>query len=132
MSDWADANSPQAVEVANAPDRAAVVVFDAMKGGYIVQRGGQSQTLPRDWFGAGPPRRDISIAADGRHLAIPDGDAIVVYDVDAKRWLKRLDAPEPGAKGKMSADGRHVVWTSLKGACSMTEIATGTPNKKCS
>jgi hypothetical protein len=98
ISDWSKPDAGQPVEVANAPDRAAVVVFDATKGGYVLERGGQSRALPREWFGVGPPRRDVSISADGKRLAIPDGDDVVIYDTDTSRWMARIKAPQPGAQ----------------------------------
>jgi hypothetical protein len=131
ISDWSKPDAGQPVEVANAPDRAAVVVFDATKGGYVLERGGQSRALPREWFGVGPPRRDVSISADGKRLAIPDGDDVVIYDTDTSRWMARIKAPQPGAQGKVSADGRHVRWSAPGKPCSMTEIATGTLQKTC-
>jgi len=124
VSDWTDANTPSPTELAAAPDRAAVLTFDAMRGGYIVQRAEKIEVLPRPWFGAGPPRRDVSISADGNHLAIPDGDAVVVYEVPAKRFLARLKAPEPSSKGKMSSDGKHVRWDTPGKPCAMTDITT--------
>lgn len=131
MSDWTDANTPQPVELVVAPDRNAVVGFDAMKGGYFVQIGARTQVLPRDWFGAGPPRKDLSVSADGTKLGVPDGDAIVIYDTGAKRWLARLNAPEPGARGALHADGKSVRWTAPGKPCSMTEIETKVVKKGC-
>lgn len=131
MSDWSRADAGQAVEVAHTPDRAAVVAFDGPKGGYVLERGDRMKVLPREWFGVGPPRRDLSISADGTRLAIPDGDAVVVYDTDASRWLARLDAPQAGAQGTMSTDGKHVKWSSPKKPCSMTDIATKTLQNSC-
>jgi hypothetical protein len=86
--------------------------------------------------GRSPPRRDLSISADGARIAIPGGAAVVVYDVDSKRWLARVPTPSgaagaAGAAGKMSADGKHIRWSSPGGGCSMTEIETGALHDKC-
>jgi hypothetical protein len=131
VSQWHDANTPETVELVVAPERAAVVAFDVTKGGYVLTRGARANPLPREWFGAGPPRRDLSVSADGRRLVVPDGSAAVVYDTDAKRWLARLDAPRAGSEAKISADGKHVRWTAPGAPCSMTEIDTKVLVKSC-
>lgn len=132
VSDWTDANTPQPVELVNAPERTAVVGFDTTKGGYFVARGARTQALPREWFGAGPPRKDLSVSADGIKLGVPDEDAIVIYDTGAKRWLARLTAPEPGLRGALAVDGKSVRWTAPGKPCSMTDIETKAVKKGCS
>jgi hypothetical protein len=150
-SQWSKPTFTQPNELVVAPDRAAVLMFETAKGGYFVQRGGQEKRLPRIWFGVGPPRRDLSMTADGARIAVPavepspgEAVAVVVYETDVPRFVGRFalsqkDAPDGGGfEGKISPDGQYVVWTSARRPCMVTEIATAkidvdaAKNKKCS
>ena len=128
VSKWSK-TSTEGVELVVAPNRTAWLTFG--NGGYNIHRGERSQRLPREWFGAGPPRKDLSISGDGSYVAIPDESGVSVYLTNPPHWLGRFAAPQTGAQGKMSNDGKFVVWTAPGAPCSMTEIATKTLQKKC-
>lgn len=138
-SQWTKPTFTQPNELVVAPNRAAVLMFESAKGGYFVQRGGEERRLPREWFGVGPPRRDLSMTSDGSRIAVPviepspgEAAAVILYDTGVPRFagrfaLSQKDAPDAGTvEGKLSRDGKYVVWTFPKRACMVTDIATNT------
>jgi hypothetical protein len=150
VSRWDDPDASVAVELVSTPGRVAWITFEARKGGYIFHRGERSKRLPREWFGAGPGRHDLSLSADGARLAVPMSDtspaemmAVMVFETETQKVLGRFAVPQKespgggGFEGKISADGKYVVWTFTRRACMVTEIETGTldvdgaKHKKC-
>lgn len=138
-SQWSKPTFTQPNELVVAPNRAAVLMFESSKGGYFVQRGDQEKRLPRIWFGVGPPRRDLSMTADGSRIAVPviepspgEAAAVIVYETDVARFVGRFalpskDVPDAGTvEGRVSSDGKYVVWSFPRRACMTTEIATNT------
>lgn len=139
MSSWSTKSNNE-LELAGTPGRTAMLVFSH---DYAVRRGDTLTPLPREWFGAGPPRHDLSLTTDGDLLAVPvnpppadEAVAVVLYSTRARRFVGRFaiatkDIPDAGAGaiGKVSGDGKSIVWTLPGRPCMATDVVSGKPAK---
>jgi hypothetical protein len=122
------------LELAATPDRGVLLVYG---GDYRIRRGEATTRLPREWFGVGPPRHDLSLSADGNTLAVPvtepsadEGAAVILYDTRARRFNGRFAVPKKDmlvardGVGKVSGDGNTITWTFTGRPCMVTDVAS--------